>query len=178
MKNQFSRPVLFFALAFLLLQSLSGFAQEDKSNRPSPPAKVSETIGNATVTIDYSQPAVKERKIWGGLVPYGKVWRTGANEATTFEVSQDVQIEGQTLPAGKYALFTIPGEEEWTIIFNKEPNQWGSMNYDETKDALRVNVKPETSEEMHERLTFEIENDGEVELMWENLEVEFSVDAK
>lgn len=178
MKNQISRPMLLLAVTFLFLQSFSGFAQDDKANRPSPPAKVSEEIGDATVTIDYSQPAVKGRTVWGELVPYGKVWRTGANEATTFEVSQDVEIEGQTLPAGKYALFTIPAEDEWTIIFNKETNQWGSGNYDESKDALRVKVKPEKSDEMHERLTFEIENDGEVEFMWENLEVEFSVDAK
>lgn len=178
MKNRISKPMLLLAAAFLFLQSIAVSAQDDKANRPSPPAKVSEEIGDATVTIDYSQPAVKGRTVWGELVPYGKVWRTGANEATTFEVSQDVEIEGQTLPAGKYALFTIPAEDEWTIIFNKEPNQWGSGNYDESKDALRVKVKPEKSDEMHERLTFEIEKDGEVEMMWENLEVEFSVDAK
>jgi hypothetical protein len=178
MKNQISRPLLLLAMTFLFLQSTTGFAQDDKSNRPSPPAQVSEEIGDATITINYSQPAVKDRTVWGELVPYGKVWRTGANEATTFEVSDDVEIEGETLPAGKYALFTIPGEDEWTIIFNKETNQWGSGKYDESKDALRVKVKPEKSDKMHERLTFQIEKDGEVELLWENLEVEFSVDTK
>lgn len=178
MKNRISMVIMFMATIIFALQSLTGYAQDDKSKRPSPPAKVSEQIGNATVTIDYSQPAVKDRTIWGELVPYGKVWRTGANEATTFEVSTDVQVEGKTLPAGKYALFTIPDEDEWTIIFNKEFNQWGSFEYDESKDALRVMVKPEKSDETHERLTFEIEKDGEVEFLWDDMEVEFSVVAK
>src|SRR6478609_2453964 len=116
--------------------------QGDKSQRPSPPAKVSETTSKGvTISIDYSQPAVKGRTIGNDIAPYGKVWRTGANEATVFEVSKDVKVEGKALPAGKYGLYSIPGKDEWTIIFNKTWKQWGT-NYTEADDALRVNVKP------------------------------------
>ncbi len=115
------------AFVVLLLCSLQAVAQEDKAARPSPPAQVSKKTSNATVTINYGQPSVKGRKIFGSLEPYGKVWRAGANEATTFEVDKDVKIEGQSLPAGKYGFFAIPDEKEWTIIFNKVPNQWGRL---------------------------------------------------
>ncbi|RMG72406.1 MAG: DUF2911 domain-containing protein, partial [Bacteroidetes bacterium] len=101
---------------------------------------MSGSIGTAEITINYGSPAAKGRTLWGDLVPYGAVWRTGANEATTFTVSQDVTIEGQTLPAGTYSLFTIPGESDWTIIFNKTAEQWGAYEYDEAADALRVKV--------------------------------------
>ncbi len=150
-------------------------AQDDKSKRPSPPAEVKQMVEQTTVQINYSQPAVKEREVWGGLVPYGKIWRTGANEATTFEVSDDVKIEGQSLPAGKYALFTIPDKEEWTIIFNSEAGQWGAYNYDVDKDVLRVKVKPVKSPKFMERMTFDISKKGKVSLMWENIEVAFNV---
>src|ERR1044072_4089536 len=118
-------------LSAIALVTLGIKAQDDKSKRPSPPAKVTETISNGTViTIDYSQPAVKGREIGKEIAPYGKVWRTGANEATTFEVSKDVKVEGKALPAGKYGLFIIPGKDEWTLIFNSSWKQWGT-NYTE-----------------------------------------------
>ena len=101
---------------------LSGFvllAQDDKASRPSPPAQATATVNGKTITIDYSQPSVKGRKIWGDLVPYGKVWRADPNETTAFTLSADAMIEGKKLPAGKYAFFVIPNEKEWTIIFNK-----------------------------------------------------------
>jgi hypothetical protein len=169
---------MFAAIIAFSLQSFSGYTQDDKSKRPSPPANVTEKIGNTTVTIDYSQPAVKGRTIWGDLVPYDKVWRTGANEATTFEVSNDVKVEGKTLPAGKYGLFTIPGKDEWTIIFNSVPDQWGAFEYDPTKDVLKVNVKPKKSPEAMEKMTFKINKNGTVSLLWEKLEVDFNVSAK
>jgi hypothetical protein len=150
-------------------------APEDKSKRPSPPAKATATVGGATVTIDYSRPSVKGRKIFGELEPYGKVWRTGANEATTFEVNKDVKIEGQTLAAGKYGLFTIPGETEWTIIFNKTANQWGAFKYDASQDVLRVKVKPKKLAQLTDVFTINLDKSGKVAMMWENTEVDFTV---
>jgi hypothetical protein len=160
----------------LILFSISVVAQEDKSQRPSPPAKVSENVGTTTIIIDYSQPSVKGREIWGGLVPYGKIWRTGANEATTFEVNTDVKIEGKALKAGKYGLFTIPDSKEWTIVFNSVPDQWGAFQYDESKDVLRVKVKPQQVDQNMEKMTFNISGDGIVTLMWEKLKVGFKVE--
>src|SRR5687768_761079 len=110
-----------FALSAIVLSVTIACGQADKSKRPSPPAVEKETLsGGATVTIDYSQPSVKGRAIGKDIAPYGKVWRTGANEPTTIEISNDVKVEGQTLPAGKYSLWTIPGESEWVVIFNKK----------------------------------------------------------
>ncbi|MCU7550529.1 DUF2911 domain-containing protein [Chitinophagaceae bacterium LB-8] len=166
MKNVFSTLFLF---SLGILFSLSACAQ-DQQNRPSPAAKSTGKAGGANITIAYSSPAVKGRTIWGELVPYGKVWRAGANEATTFETDKDVKVEGKTLPAGKYAFFVIPNEKEWTVIFNKTASQWGAFKYDEKQDALRVAVKPEKSKEFNERLKYVVEKDG-IELMWENLEV-------
>ncbi len=150
--------------------------KEDKSSRPSPPKEAIGQIGGIDIKIDYSSPAVKGRTIWGDLEPYGEVWRTGANEATTIEVSQDVTIEGQTLPAGRYALFTIPNKDKWTVIFNTEADQWGDYNYDEEKDALRVEVVPSALEEQIERLEFMV-REGDVALRWDLLEVAFKVGA-
>lgn len=151
-------------------------AQDDKSKRPSPPAKVTETTNSgAVITIDYSQPAVKGREIGKDIAPYGKVWRTGANEATTFEVSKDVKVEGKSLPAGKYGLFSVPNKEEWVIIFNKTPNQWGAYKYAEADDALRVNVKPTKAPQFTERMTFTVDKSGKVALLWGNEQVSFNV---
>lgn len=165
----------------LLLSAIAWIAtgaqgQDDKSKRPSPPAKVTETINSGTViTIDYSQPAVKGREIGKDIAPYGKVWRTGANEATTFEVSKDVKIEGKSLPAGKYGLFSIPNKGEWVIIFNKTPQQWGAYKYAESDDALRVNVKPTKAPQFTERMTFNVDKSGKVALLWGNEQVAFNV---
>ncbi|MCS3795325.1 DUF2911 domain-containing protein [Niastella sp. OAS944] len=167
------KVLLLSAIAFV---TLGIKAQDDKSKRPSPPAKVTETISNGTViTIDYSQPAVKGREIGKEIAPYGKVWRTGANEATTFEVSKDVKVEGKSLPAGKYGLFTIPNKEEWVVIFNKTPNQWGAYKYAESDDVLRVKVKPTKAPQFTERMTFNVDKSGKVSLLWGNEEVDFSV---
>jgi len=166
---------IFNVVFFTLLLTTSLFAQDkDKKDRPSPPAEVTGTVAGSTITINYSQPSVKGRKIWGGLVPYNEVWRTGANEATTFETSKDIKIEGVLLPAGKYGLFTIPGETEWTIIFNKTWDQWGSYNYDKKADKLRVKVKPVKSSTLTEKLTFTIEGDN-VKMKWEYMEVGFKI---
>lgn len=150
--------------------------KEDKSTRPSPPKEVTGQIAGVDIKLDYSSPAVKGRTIWGDLEPYGEVWRTGANEATTIELSKDVSIEGKTLAAGKYAVFSIPNENNWTIIFNKDADQWGDYNYDEAKDALRVEVSPKSLDEQIERLEFVIRA-NDIALRWDKLEVAFGLDA-
>src|ERR1043165_8960928 len=124
MKTTTMKRLFVFVLAFFTMTAGS-FAQGDKSKRPSPPDSTTGQIGGATITINYSSPAVKGRKIWGELVPYGKVWRAGANQATTFETDKAIKIEGKELPAGKYSLFAQPGENEWQLIFNSETGQWG-----------------------------------------------------
>jgi hypothetical protein len=162
-----------------LLLSVFAHAQGDKSQRPSPPATVTGKIGDATITINYSSPGVKGRKIWGALVPYNKTWRAGANEATIFETDHDIKVEGKKLPAGKYSLFATPGEKEWTFIFNSETGQWGikrtgDANFDPSKNVLTVIVKPHKSDNFNERLTYTISSKG-FALQWENLEVPVKV---
>jgi Protein of unknown function (DUF2911) len=159
-------------LVVFTLFCVSGSAQEDKSARPSPPAEVKGTLHGVNVTINYSTPAVKGRTIWGDLVPYGKVWRTGANEATIFETDKDLTVHDKVLPAGKYALFTIPGEKEWTWIFNAVWDQWGAYKYDDSKDVLRIQTVPQASSAFNERLRFEIADDR-VLLYWDNLLISF-----
>jgi hypothetical protein len=145
---------LVVVVAVGLAVSDSAFAQEKKV-RPSLKASVSQTLGVDTeITIDYSRPGVKERKIWGELVPYGMApgnkyskekpfpWRAGANEKTTIEISGDVLVDGNAIPAGKYSIHMIPSEKDWIVIFNKVSEGWGSYDYDEAEDALRVTVTP------------------------------------
>src|SRR5687767_2875094 len=165
----------YIIFSLLVIAGLSVNAQPDKSKRPSPPAVVTETTKNdVTISIDYSQPSLKGRSIGADIAPYGQVWRTGANEATVFEINKDVNIEGQTLPAGKYGLYSIPGEDEWTIIFNKTWKTWGT-NYNEAEDALRVKVKPSKADAAVEKMTFVVDKSGRVQLMWGNVVVPFMV---
>lgn len=163
-----SYSLTLMCLVFLSVLSTNGNAQADKSTRPSPPMEIKGKLQDAQVTISYSAPSVKGRTIWGDLVPYGKVWRTGANEATIFETDKDLVIHEQKLPAGKYALFTIPGETEWTWVFNSVSDQWGAYKYDVSKDVLRINTKPQKSPVFNEQLRFDIV-DAKVSLSWENL---------
>ena len=168
------------SIAGMLLATTSLSAQdkkEDKSKRPSPPAKVSEKISSgAAISIDYSQPSVKGRTIGKDLEPKGEaVWRTGANEATIFETDKAVTINGKALPAGKYSLFTIAGKDEWTIIFNKTWNQWGAYDYKQADDILRVKAKAATAAALAEKMTFTIAKDGNVALLWGNTKVNFMV---
>ena len=144
---------------------------------PSPPAFVEQTLTNGTVvSVDYSQPSVKGRTIGKDLDPMeGKVWRSGANEATVFEVSKNVKVEGKDLPAGKYGLFTIMNGDEWTIIFSKTWNQWGAFSYKEADDALRVNVKGGKTKAFAEKLAYAIDKSGKVSLMWGDKQVDFKV---
>lgn len=168
--------MLAVAIAALLLTS-AAWAQ-DKSNRPSPPATATGTVAGSTITINYSSPAVRGRQIWGGLVPYDQVWRAGANEATIFETSKDIMVEGKKLPAGKYSLYAIPTEKDWTIIFNSQTGQWGiqhggATTEDPTKDVLRVTVTPKPTD-FNERMIYTVSSDG-FSLIWEKLEVPVSI---
>ena len=146
--------------------------------RASQHAVITQTVGLTDITIDYSRPVAKGRTIFGGLVPYDKVWRTGANDATTITFSDDVTINGQALPKGAYSLHTIPGKDSWTIIFNKVAKQWGSFNYDQAQDALRVTAKPMKAP-YAEAFTISIPDvtpdTGSVVLRWADLSVGFTV---
>jgi len=170
---------LMFA-AVLMLLTVSTQAQDDKAKRVSPPAEATNTTSDGVkVTIEYSSPNVKGREIWGPLVEYNKVWRTGANEATTFEVSKDVTIDGHKLSKGRYALFTIIPKEgnEITVILNKEANQWGAFKYKESEDALRFKVKSTKAADVQEALKFEVEKSGKIDFAWEKLRFSFNVKA-
>jgi hypothetical protein len=161
---------------FLALTSGMAFSQLELPV-PSPKAKVEQRVGLTDVVIEYSRPAVAGRKIWGGLVPMDKVWRTGANSATGISFSKDVEIAGKPIKAGDYALFTIPSENEWTVIINSNEGQKGSTDYKEALDIHRFKVKAEKAPAFKERLEFIIEplndNEGKVTLTWENVMVAF-----
>lgn len=144
-----------------------------KDQRPSPYAEDSTQISDSNLKINYSSPSVKNRTIWGDLVPYGHPWRTGANEATVFSTSQDIKINGQLLAAGKYSLFTIPDNQEWIVIFNSDWDQWGAYNYEESKDALRLTVQPQKSSSTNERMNFQFVG-NQLVFKWEDLT--FSLD--
>jgi len=194
--------VFLFAIWFVLCAGISVLAQVE-TPRPSQKASVMQRVGVTDITITYSRPGVKGRKIWGDplpgqtatgeatlddqnkrpanavIAPYGHVWRTGANEATQFVVTDDVLINGQKLPAGKYSLHTIPNKDEWTIVFNGTANQWGSFDYDPAKDTLRVKVKPEWLKDNQEWLEYTFdpvtEDSAQVNIRWEKISVPFTV---
>ena len=167
------KRIILLMLALVAIVSFSN-AQDDKSKRPSPPAVAEGTINGAKIKIDYSAPSAKGRKMLGGKEAYGDVWRTGANEATTIEFDKAVKIEGKDLAAGKYELFTIPGENEWVIIFQKYGKQWGHYSYKQANDVLRVTVKPAKAEGFVETFNIAVGKD-DVQLKWENTLVAFKV---
>ncbi len=174
MKNILSLALLVSCLSI----GISCKAQDDKSKRPSPPAMVKQTLASgAQISIDYSQPSVKGRTIGKDLEPKdGEVWRTGANEATVFETNKAVKINGKELPAGKYALFSISGKDSWTIIFNKTSKQWGAYDYKEADDALRISAKPQKATAFAEKMTFTIDKNGMVTLLWGDNNIAFTVE--
>ena len=206
LKRFYASSFAFLLLMFFAAPFASAQSPQVRLPRPSQKASVMQTIGVTDVTITYSRPGVKGRTIWGDplpeqastkgeatlddqnvrpkgapIVPWGHVWRTGANEATMFEVTDDVLINGQKLAAGKYSLHTIPTKDEWTIVFNGTANQWGSFNYDPAKDTLRVKVKPEWVSMNKEWLEFWIDpvnaNSAQVNLRWEKVHVPFTVEV-
>ncbi|WP_291726384.1 DUF2911 domain-containing protein [Bernardetia sp.] len=168
--------VAFMALFF----SFSAFAQIEMP-QPSPLAMVKQTAGLTDITIEYSSPAMRGRTIFGELVPYGEVWRTGANKATAITFSDDVTIDGTKVEAGTYALFTIPNKDKWTIIINKNAEQWGAGKYSEQEDVVRVEVESSTSPMAFERMTFMIEavedKAATISLFWANTKVSFTANV-
>ncbi|WP_316804965.1 DUF2911 domain-containing protein [Pedobacter nototheniae] len=174
----------------LLIMLLAGAnlanAQDLKIPQPSSGQTLIQDFGLGKITLVYSRPDVKGRKIFGGMEPMDKVWRTGANAATRIKFTDDVKIEGKDLPAGEYGLFSIPGKNEWTIIFNKTANQWGAYDYKESDDVLRVKVKAVTLKDKVETLTMQFANvtetSAQLNLMWENsafnVNITTSIDEK
>lgn len=161
-----SATVLFAAMTI----SVNAFAQEAKKPA-SPPATATGKIKDATITIAYNSPSVKDRKIWGDLVPFDKVWRAGANDATTFETDKDITVQGKKLAKGKYSFFLIPKESgTWTAVFNKEAKQWGAYKYEEAKDALRVDVKTKPLQAKQETLVYKVNKNG-FTMDWDKISV-------
>jgi hypothetical protein len=173
MKRLFQLKALPFFLCAFLVSSMV-MAQDAAKKPASPHLGVQGKAAGATITIRYGSPYVKGRKIWGGLEPYGKVYRAGADSATTFTTDKDIKVEGKTLPAGKYSFFVIPVESgQWTVIFNKTAEQWGAFKYDESKDELRVMVTPKATE-MHESLTYIITKNG-FSMNWDKISIPVSI---
>jgi hypothetical protein len=179
-RNVMAMVILAGAIALVMPSQLSAQNQTPGLNltRASPQAKIAQRVGVTDIEIVYHRPGVNEREIWGTVVPYGQVWRTGANENTLITFGTDVTVEGQALAAGTYGLHTLPGEEEWQIIFSNDTTAWGSFSYDESRDALRVTVKPENGPH-EERMSFTFDdpsNDSTtVSIRWVDLRVPFKV---
>ena len=165
----------------LMLSSLIAAAQDDKSKRPSPPGTAQFTFADGKkITIDYSRPSVKGRKIYGGLVPYGQVWRTGANEATTFVTEKDIEVGGTQVPQGSYTLYTLPTQAGWKLIINKQTGQWGT-EYDQSQDLARIDAKPQPLSRPVEQFTISFDPaSGEATTLgldWENTRVAVPITA-
>lgn len=163
----------------LLLASMSSLAQNDKSKRPSPPATLSQKVGETTISVNYSQPSVKGRKIGVDVEPMpGKVWRAGANEATVFEVDKDILIAGKLLPKGKYGFFILVQDETWTLIFNKTWDQWGAFKYKEADDVLRIAVQDRKSDAFSEKLTYKLNDAGNFNILWGDRDIAVRLQEK
>ena len=178
------RKQLAVGVSLIMLIAIVAMAQqqpEDKSKRPSPPATAEVTLKNKKITIDYSRPSLKGRKVGQELAPYGKVWRTGANEATALNTEVDLNIGGAKVPAGKYTLYTLPSEGTWKLIINKQTGQWGTK-YDESQDLARVDMKKSTLPQSVEQFTISIdkknESTADLNLDWGNTRVSVEIKAE
>ncbi len=157
------KPVAFCPLLLLTLAilALPGLGQQDKSKRPSPPAKAECKLSDGkTITVDYSSPRMKGRKIYGGLVPFGQVWRAGANEATTFVTTADVVVGGKAVPAGSYTIFSVPNADKWTLIISKKTGEWGTPYPGEAEDFARVDMKVSSLPSAVENFTIAFDQTG------------------
>lgn len=177
---KFYTLLLSMVFAISLMFSTSTQAQErgNDSPRVSPNASVSQTIGTTVVTVTYGRPGVRDRTIFGELVAYDEVWRTGANESTAITFSDNVMIEGEELTAGTYSLYTIPGLDDWSVIFNNNLS-WGTQ-YDPTMDELRVSVQPETGEFMEQLMVYfeNVEEDsGHMVIHWDQIKVPVQIEV-
>jgi len=163
---------LTFLLSLVLILPAVAFAQRDKSQRPSPPAQAQCSFSDGkTITVDYSSPRMKGRKIFGDLVPNGEVWRTGANEATTLVTNTDLTVEGKTVPAGNYTIFTVPNPDKWTLIINKKTGEWGIPYKYESDELARVDMKVSKTSAPVENFTIAFDQSGKactMNLSWEN----------
>lgn len=161
---------------------LTAAQEQDKSKRPSPPGTAEVTFADGKkVTIDYSRPSAKGRKVYGGLVPYGQVWRTGANEATSLKTDTDLVIGGTTVPAGSYTLYTVPASGSWKLIINKQTGQWGT-NYEQGQDLARVDMNVTTVSQPVEQFTISFDKTGgdsaKLNLDWEKTRASVEVKEK
>ncbi|HEX6803487.1 MAG TPA: DUF2911 domain-containing protein [Terriglobales bacterium] len=160
--------VLLFILSFTLFAA----AQQDKSKRPSPPAQAQCKLPDGkTITTDYSSPRAKGRQIFGGLVPYNEVWRTGANEATTFVTTANLNVEGKEIPAGSYTIFTVPAQDKWTLIINKKTGEWGIPYHYESDELVRVPMQVGKTSGPVENFTINYDQSGggcTLQISWEN----------
>ena len=183
MKHAIVRSVLLSLAGSLLASELRGLHAQNNGGVPfpqaSPQATVKENVGLSTIEIEYCRPGIKGRKIFGGLVPYDQVWRTGANSATKITFSAETGFGNEVVPAGSYALFTIPGEKEWTVILNEVVGQWGAYSYDEKNDAVRIQVKPVTLAEPVETFTIAVtdlrDDSAQLALSWEKTRVSIPI---
>src|SRR5688572_2701915 len=167
-------------VAFIAVAALVVLAQQDKSKRPSPPATAEAMIGGKKISIEYSRPSAKGRKVFGGLVPYGQVWRTGANEATALKTDADLQFGSLSVPKGTYTVYTVPDETSWTLVINKQTGQWGT-EYSQAQDLGRVPMKVSSTEKPVEMFTIAIEpkgNGGTLKMTWENTAASAEFTAK
>lgn len=171
------KKIISITAVFCLLTQFS-FAQFE-TPAPSPYQKITQKVGLTQIDIEYSRPSARGREIFGGLVPYDKIWRTGANKATQFHTDNEIAIKGTKVKAGTYALFTIPGKNNWTIILNKNNDQWGAGDYDKSEDAVRIKVPAKETDSFYETFTIQIAdvkyNGANVELKWANTKVAFPV---
>jgi hypothetical protein len=178
------KTILFCFLTFFTFHLYSVSAQELKGKIPaaSPGQRIEQDFGLGMISVKYYRPSAKGRKIFGGIEPYGIVWRTGANNATQLTFTDTVQVEGHTVMPGSYSLFSIPGSTEWTIIFNKNTEQWGAYAYDEKQDLLRFKVKPAKLDKKVETLTIQFAEVQEeqclLQIQWENTGINLSIKTK
>ena len=167
-------------LAIAVLVSSMTIAQL-KTPQPSPLANIKQVVGLTEVNIEYSRPGMKDRKVFGELVPFGKIWRVGANASTKIDINENVKIGGKEVPKGKYALYAIPGETEWTIILNKNLTLWGAGGYNQEEDLTRFNVKPTKLSDAVETFTIDFShltsNSGLINLAWENTKVSLPIET-
>ncbi len=172
----------YFALMIMLLASFASFSQQLQMPQASPSSKISQQFGLSVVTVDYSRPSAKGRKIFGELVPYGQIWRTGANSATQINFSTEVSISGQKVPAGTYAIYAIPEKSYWTLVLSKNIELWGVIGYNPSEDQMRFQAETTKSNKKYE--TFEIgfnsvtDNSVVASLKWENTQVEFKIETE
>lgn len=168
-------------LALMCMLTLLAAGQEDKSKRPSPPGTAEVTLKGKKITIDYSRPSMKGRKIVGELVPYGKVWRTGANEATTLKTEANLNIGGTNVPAGTYTIWSLPAEGTWKLIINKQTGQWGT-EYDEKQDLARIDMQKSQTKAPVEQLTISFDkksaDTADLVIEWENTRLTVPVKAQ